>query len=60
MSIFSGLIVHTFEIDVKEAKRNDDDMDRSHDTVVSPGDKVFAYGMNRIGWSFEVREFWVY
>lgn len=28
MSIFSGLIVHTFEIDVKEAKRNDDDVEK--------------------------------
>jgi hypothetical protein len=35
-------------------------MERSHDTVVSPGDKVFAYGMNRIGWPYVVREFWVY
>lgn len=35
-------------------------MDQSHDTVVSLGDKVFAYGMNRLGWPYEVREFWVY
>ena len=35
-------------------------MDQSHDTVVSPGDKVFAYGMNRLGWPYEVREFWGY
>ncbi|WP_041914325.1 DUF1810 family protein [Selenomonas ruminantium] len=34
-------------------------MDQSHDTVVSPGDKVFSYGMNRLGWPYEVREFWV-
>ncbi len=36
-------------------------MDQRHDTVVSAGDKVFAYGMNRIGWSYEIRdEYWVY
>lgn len=35
-------------------------MDQSHDTVVSPGDKVFAYSMNRLGWPYEVKEFWVY
>ena len=32
-------------------------MDQSHDTVVSPRDKVFAYGMNRLGWPYEEREF---
>ena len=35
-------------------------MDQSHDTVVTPGDKIFAYGMNKIGWTYQVRELWVY
>lgn len=35
-------------------------MDQSHDTVVSPSDKVFAYGMNKIGWPYKIREYWVY
>lgn len=35
-------------------------MDQSHTTVVLSGNKVFAYGMNKIGWSYEIREFWVY
>jgi len=32
----------------------------NHDTVVSPGDRVFAYCMNKIGWAYQVREYWVY
>lgn len=47
-----------FQTDMWRYKTNT--MDQSHDTVVSPGDKVFAYGMNRLGWPYEVREFWVY
>lgn len=35
-------------------------MDQSHTTVVLSGNKVFVYGMNKIGWSYEIREFWVY
>ena len=35
-------------------------MDQSHTTVVLSGNKVFVYSMNKIGWSYEIREFWVY
>ena len=35
-------------------------MDGMHTTVVSPGNKVFEFCMNRLGWSYRVKEFWVY
>ena len=35
-------------------------MDGTHTTVVSPENKVFKFCMNKLGWSYEVKEFWVY
>lgn len=35
-------------------------MDGMHTTVVSPGNKVFEFCMNKLGWSYTVKEFWVY
>ena len=36
-------------------------MDRSHDTVVIPHNRIFEYGMNQIGWSYYIRDnMWYY
>ena len=35
-------------------------MDGSHMTVVSPGDKVFDFCMKKIGWKYRTEDFWCY
>ena len=35
-------------------------MDRSHDTAACPRNRVFEYGMNQIGWSYHIRDYWYY
>jgi hypothetical protein len=35
-------------------------MGGSHMTVVSPGDKLFAFCMKRIGWNYRTEDFWCY